>query len=194
MTRTTRRNHRKQSRRGSYLIEFALSVTLMVLLSCGVAAIGINLDRYLAVSHLAQYAADVFRSNAHLDNAAVRSVLLKATRGLGITSGSGQGVIILSEIQLGSASTNSGQPVITHRVVIGDSSIGASRIGSPNSVGSNGHVPDYDTNPSARASLPAGVILAPGQKLYAAEVVESGSGAAFPGLIQIERMRAAYFF
>lgn len=189
-----RARRKAKARQGSYLIEFALAITLMVMLTCGVAAVGINLDRYLAVLHLAQYSADVYRSNARLEVAEVRNILLKGTRGMGITAGSGQGVIYLSKIQLASAGSNAGSAVITHRTTIGAASVGPSRIGNPTSVDADGHVGNYETSSSARATLPSGVALVAGQELYAAEVVESGAGSAFPGWIQVSRMRSTYFY
>lgn len=181
-------------RRGSFLVEFAIAASLLVLLSCGVFAVGINLDRYLAVMHLAQFASDVYRSSAHLDQAAVKQVLLKGTTGLGITAAGGQGVVYLSQISLASAGSNNGFPVITHRIVLGNAALEASSLGTPLTVDAQGHVSDYESDTSARAALPTGVTVVDGQTLYAVEVVESGTETAFEGWLAVSRMRAKSFF
>ena len=185
---------RRQRQGGSVILEFAIMSWVLVYLGVGVAIIGMNLDRQLAVTHLSRYAADLMRADANLVNANVQNVLLKSARGLRMTNNGGESVIILSKLERCASGNNAGQTVVTRRIQIGNPQVHSSAIGTPSVIGGDGTVYDYQSDASARAVLPNGTVLQVGQDMVVAEVYARGSDIRFPGIVDIQNFKSVVYY
>jgi hypothetical protein len=190
-----RRLEKRSRQRGSILLEFALMISLLVFLGVGASMLGLNLDRQLGVTHLARSAADLMRADADLSNAGVRSALLRAARGLRIstTANQSQGVVIVSKLERGATGININKNVVVERHVIGNSAINASAIGTPASVNADGTVNNYNSDVSAVATLPNNMLLQSGQDLVVVEVYAMGDDIRFPGVVNIQKFRSIIY-
>jgi hypothetical protein len=88
----------------------------------------------------------------------------------------------IGSIDCPSGCANSGYPVVTYRVVLGNPALYESILASPGSVGSNGKVADYKDDASARA--PGIETLMPnmldGEEAFVAEGFMITPGISFP--------------
>ncbi len=176
-------------RRGSTIVEFVLTTSLIfVPLLLGTAAIGLNLIRAIQVAQVNRDAGHMHARGIDFSAAGNRAMLLHLAQGLDITSDGGEGVIILSTIlhvgedECPSGCANLGHDVFTRRLIIGNAGIHTSRYGTP-AVGSQGVVPDYLTDPSARASgFGAVLALEGGDTAYVAEAYFNSPDFDIPGV------------
>jgi hypothetical protein len=189
--------------RGAACIEFAFISLALVPLLLGTGAAGINMILTLQTIQLAKDAGHMFARGVDFSVAGNQTILANvgSTLGLSTTAGSGSAVVILSKLAYvddaactaggavdkngnPSGCTNLGQWVFAQRLVIGNSSVRTSNLGSPTGVPINATtgviaVADYVTNAGAVATFNSinpysdvnGVVsgLPSGQWLYAAE-------------------------
>lgn len=134
--RQTQRKRRwiKCNRRGNSVIEFALVLPLMVLMLTGTVTAALVFERQMTVVQLSRNAGNMFARGVDFTKTTNQEVLLKAASGIGMTTGSGSGVIYLSRlVKAADGTANAGKLVIAERYVIGDTSISKSKIGTPTS-------------------------------------------------------------
>jgi hypothetical protein len=128
-------------RRGSSLIEFVLSSMFWVTLLIGTLVIGGNLVKSIQVVQLCRDVGHMWAYGVDFSQASNQNLIAKLAQGLNFsTSGSGNGVVILSSVTyigpnqctaggLAADTTscpNLNQTVFTRRVVAGNSSVRAS--------------------------------------------------------------------
>jgi hypothetical protein len=176
--------------RGNAMIELALAAPLLVTLGVGVSYVGLTLDRNLQIRQLANHAAAMATGGANLSASAVQQVLLRNADGLNFQASGGDGIIYVSEIQLGTSGANNGVPVITHQYRIGRTAVAGSQVGSPAALDANGHVSNFNTDTSARAALPTGMTLTAGQEIAIAEVFYRNTNLQAAGISKVALLRA----
>ena len=199
---------RRASFRGAACIEFAFVSMVLVPLLLGTGATGINMILTLQTIQVARDAGHMYGRGLDFSQPGNQTILanLGSTLGLSTTAGSGSAVVILSKLTYvdkaacaaAGAVDSNGNPsgctnltkwVFTQRLVIGNSGVRTSNIGSPltsgptgvtvNSTTGNISVSDYVTKAGAVATFNSinpytstnGVVsgLPSGQVLYVAE-------------------------
>ena len=190
--------------RGQALLEFALLLPLLALLSFGSITVGMIIDRYMAVRQLVRDAGNMYARNVDFSLVQNKQVLLLAATDMRITTTGGQGVIYLSQVvKAPTGTSNAGKLVIAQRFVIGNSSIAQSAIGTPLSSiwpdrtnpQPNGDVHDYNNQPSAVATLPAVMsTITVNERIFVAEVFHPPTDLVFPGFFQPNLLYARAYF
>lgn len=150
-------NHKKNSRKGSSMIEFCLCMTLLLPLLFGSMTIGMNLGRSIQVSQVVRDAGHMYARSTDFSLAGSKALIAHLARTLGMTANGGDGVIILTKVlKVGNSEctaggvpvqncSNNGQAVATQRILIGNATFGTSSFVTPaaNLVLSSGDiVPD----------------------------------------------------
>jgi hypothetical protein len=182
--------------RGTEVIEFALVASLLLPFLFGTIVVGLNLGRSVQVTQVSRDAGHMYSRSVDFSNPTNQSLIERLAQGLNIHVTGGTGVVILSTIMFvgqaqcdaaglsGGACANLNQPVFIHRIVIGSASARSSNFGTPNAgiVDSTGHVSNYLTNASARATGFTSVLpLQAGELAYVSEVYVPSSDYAMPG-------------
>jgi hypothetical protein len=143
--------------RGSACIEFAFVTMVLVPLLLGTGAAGINMISTLQTIQLARDAGHMYARGLDFSQPGNQTILgnLGSTLGLSTTAGSGNAVVILSELTYvdkaacaaagavdsngnPSGCTNLGKWVFMQRLQIGNTSVRTSNIGSPLTSGPTG--------------------------------------------------------
>lgn len=172
-------NRRKQSQRGTNLIEFALVITPLTLLLLGVVTVGLSLGMSVRVAQICRDAASMYVRGVDFSRSGNKDVLVRLSQGYGMTQSGGDGVVILSRITwipqarctaLNLNPCNGNRHVVTQRIVVGNASLRVSSLGSPNSslLDDRGLVRNYMTEASAVAQFDM-MTLDDGQYAYVAE-------------------------
>ena len=203
---------RHKSEKGGSIIEFAFITLTLVPLLCGIGVIGINLIRTLQTEQLARDAGHMYARGVDFTATGNQQILanIAGSLNLSTTAGSGDSVVTFSALTYVDSATcalagytasgsnnggcnNYGKWVFTQRLVIGNSSIRSSNLGSPLTSGPNSvtvnsttgkiALSDYATKAGAVAqfnainpySNVAGTVtgLPSGQVLYIAEASAS---------------------
>jgi hypothetical protein len=185
----------KRQRRGSELVELALVTTFLLPILYGLVVIGLNLGRSIQTSQLSRDAGHMYARSVDFANVNNQKLLERLAVGLDIKRGGGRGVIILSKVMFaarpqcdaanlpGTSCKNENQPVIVHRVVIGNAAASPSAFGTPDAglVGADGKVSNYLTELSARANGFNSVLqLQPGEEAYVSEVFVPSTDYGLP--------------
>lgn len=136
------------SERGTALLEFAFAFVLFwIPLFLGSATIGFNLIRAIQVVQVCRDAGHMYASGIDFSQSSYKSLLVDLAIGLNMTSTSGNGVVVLSTVMYvdanactagGYTSTascpNYSDIVFTRQIIVGNSSLHASNLGTPNSA------------------------------------------------------------
>jgi hypothetical protein len=162
---------RRKRQSGNALLEFAIVFPCFSLLFFGSVGLGIMLGRYIQTTQVCRDVAHMYADKTvdFSKTTAQNIVSQKLASGVGMTNTGGNGVVILTRvitvyladctangISSGSCA-NQNQPVITQRIVIGNSSLKSSVFGTPpttpaaDSAG-NYKASDYMTNTALRAT------------------------------------------
>ncbi|HMF75427.1 MAG TPA: hypothetical protein VK604_07160 [Bryobacteraceae bacterium] len=190
-----RGNPLKSREQGSALIEFTLCCGFFLLpLLLGVLLVGQNLLRAMEVTQVCRDAAHMFASGADLSQTSYKNLVVNLAPALGMstTSASSHGVVILSEIAriddtcagtvipMKPKCGNAGYYVVVRRIVIGNSGMQASVLGTPSSaliepatgnVTQNGYLSDSSTQASTSGvSFAPPIDLPTTQHAYVAEM------------------------
>ena len=190
--------------RGQSLTEFALLLPLLTLIAFGSITAGIVIDRYLTLRQLVRDAGNMYARGVDFNVTQNKQLLLLAANDMQMTTSGGQGVIYLSMVVKAPESTaNAGNLVIAERLVIGNSSIAPSTIGTPSTAIwpdpnlpiPNGDVFDYSNELSARATLPAAMtVITLNERIFVAEVFHTPTDLVFPGFFASNLLYARVFF
>jgi hypothetical protein len=157
--------------RGNAYIEFVLVASFFfVPLVLGLITVCIAVTRNFQVNQLTYDVGHMLANGVDFSQQANQNLVvndlanglsLQANQGNVTGSASGNGVLVLSVFQNLLAScgcANGGHVVVVDRIVIGNNTLYTSAFGSPASIGSNGDVADYTTDPGARADNISSVI------------------------------------
>jgi hypothetical protein len=159
---------------GSSVLEFALiSTFLFIPLLLVIATVGLSILESIHVVELNRDAGHMFARGVDFSQSANVNLLLELAGGLNITSNSGDGVIILSEID---ASSN-GQAVCSRQLVVGNGSLHASDFATPLKFTDVSEGLVDITDPSANANAFLNVLsMNSGDRAYVAETYFQGYG------------------
>lgn len=182
---------RRKKQRGNEVIEFALVVSLLFPFLFGTIVVGLSLGRSVLVTQVSRDAGHMYSRSVDFSVPANQSLIERLAQGLDIHVTGGTGVVILSTIMfvgqaqcdaaaLSGGCTNLNQPVFINRIVVGNPSAHSSAFGTP-TTDSTGHVSNYLTDPSARASAFAAVLpLQAGELAYVSEVYVPSADYSLP--------------
>ncbi len=196
---------RRRLRSGVAYIELAFLLIVLVPLMLGVISCGLNMHLQLQTVQLARDAGHMFARYIDFTLLGNQQVLaaVAGTLGLSTTPGQGKAVVILSNVRYVDVSacqqagkvnaqgqpqgcTNYGEWVFSKRLVVGNSAIRTSNLGTPAAsiVGSDGGISILDqvTNSTAVAAITGinpwnstnGTGLPSGQMVYVAEASATG--------------------
>lgn len=152
-----RRRRSRSRERGTAVIEFAFCFALFwIPLFLGMLVIGFNLIRAVQVTQVARDAGHMYANGINFAQSTYQNLLVSLAIGLNMTTTGGNGVVILSTVMYvdSSACTSGGYTanssscpnyntfVFTNRIVVGNSGLHSSNLGSPVSseMDSNGNV------------------------------------------------------
>jgi|SRR5579871_57685 len=192
---------RKHGERGSMMIEFVLvSSFFLVPLIIGTFTYGFAVIRSVEAVQLTRDVGHMYSRGVDFSVTA-NQALFTVTNGQntsnlgqglnivssgGVTGGTtGYGVVVLSTLtKLASgACNNCGHVVVMNRIVIGNNSLFTTGYGTPSTINSNGDVPNYTTDSSARADSFANLMtLNSGEIAYLAESYVTAPDLAVPGV------------
>ncbi len=186
MNRTVKR---KRSRGGAAIIEFVLAAALIYTpLILGTIVIGMNLIRAIQLTQLNRDAGHMFARGVDFSVPANQAILQHLAGGLDLTP-TGKSVVILSQIMRVDcpgppACANHGVAVFVRQIVLGNSSLRASRYGTPPTI-AGGMVPNYQTNTLARTVnfYPSVMDMQLGETAYVAEAYYRSSELDLPGFM-----------
>ena len=132
------------NQRGSSVMEFAIIAPFLMLLFFGSIGSGIMLGRYIQAVQVCRDVAHMYSNGVNFTNQISKDIVTqKLASGVGMTSTSGNGVLILSRIitvyladcTAAGLSTsncaNAGQAVITQRIAFGNTTLRSSDFGTP---------------------------------------------------------------
>lgn len=149
----TRSDERCLARKGQALIEFALTMPILLLIAFGTLSASQLLERHLTVLQLVRNAGNMYSRSVDFSLVQNRQLLLTSSNGLSMTLNGGDGIVYLSRVEVADSGSNNGFPVVTNRVAIGNASLLLSRIAMPATILANGDVDDYQNDPLARAVI-----------------------------------------
>ncbi len=193
---------------GQSMVEFALSLPLLVLFTIGSFAIGVGLERYLTVGQLVRHAGNMYSRDIDFDdiNSPARRLLVEAGGNLKLSTAKGtcdsttRSVVYFTQVQITPTEppgtfVNEGLPVIMHRTIVGCNTMGTSAIGTPDAAiwdpatgeicGDNTPACNTPFNEprAANITVPTSVTnsLVPGSTVYIVEVIHQPNDLLFPG-------------
>lgn len=168
--RITRSDDRLRHRRkGQALIEFALTMPILLLIAFGTLSASQLLERYLTVLQLVRNAGNMYSRSVDFSLLQNRQLLLASSNGLSMTLNGGDGIVYLSRVEVADAGSNNGFPVVTNRIALGNAALLSSRIAAPATVLGNGDVVDYQNDPLARAAIASSLTLVGNDIAYVVE-------------------------
>ena len=163
-------DRRRPRRKGQALIEFALTMPILLLIAFGTLSASQLLERHLTVLQLVRNAGNMYSRSVDFSLVQNRQLLLTSSSGLSMTLNGGDGISYLSRVEVADSGSNNGFPVVTNRVAIGNASLLSSRIAMPATVLANGDVDDYQNDPLARAAIASSLTLLGNDIAYFVEV------------------------
>jgi hypothetical protein len=179
---------------GQAMMEFALTIPFVCLLTIGGFALGMTIDRHLVQSQLVRHAGNMYARGVDFSSQQNKQLLVDAATGLQMTTTGGLGTIYLSLVIPAVAGNNQGLPVVAQRFVIGNLALASSGVAMPTTVLANGDVQDYENDLAARAALPPGLTLTPGDRIYVAEAFHAPGEFRFPGFFTPKVLYARALF
>lgn len=131
----------RKGERGTSVLEFALVVLPMLFTLLGVVVIGLDLGQAVQVAQIARDADSMYSRGVDFTQTSAQNFLIQLGQNMNLQSGSGNGLITLSEIQSVpvnncSSPCNSYKDVLVQRITIGNTGItaGATRFPTAGTV------------------------------------------------------------
>ncbi|MBL8218665.1 MAG: hypothetical protein JNL62_05530 [Bryobacterales bacterium] len=140
----------------------------LIPLFMGTVTTGIGLGKSIQVSQVARDAGHMFVRQVDFSQTTNKDMIVRLSRGLNMTLTGGNGTVVLSQVLMigptectaggftAATCTNMNFPVVTQRLVIGNTGLYTSAIGNPSSslINSDGTIDpdDYLTNVTCRAN------------------------------------------
>jgi Flp pilus assembly protein TadG len=163
---------RARAERGQSIVEFAVTLPLMLLVSLGVVETSNALMRQHVTTKMAREGSNMISRNTDLVDAgnALRTMSANPTEFNTNT------LVIFSVLMRSASGTNNGQIVLYQRYQIGNASLGGSQLNGSCSTCNAAN--DYTaTNPNSNTSLrvtnaPPNIVTVPGGMIYVTEVYQ----------------------
>ena len=159
---------RNAKQAGNSILEFALFSIFLVPLFMGTVTTGVGLGKSIQVSQVSRDAGHMFVRQVDFSQASNKEMIVRLSRGLNMTLTGGNGTVVMTQVLMigptecaaaglnASSCSNMNFPVVTQRIVIGNSGLYTSAIGNPNAglLNPDGTIDasDYLTNTSCRAN------------------------------------------
>jgi hypothetical protein len=209
MAQRMSRDARNRRRSGHALVEFALVGVFLVPMFLGGFTVGMNLNHSVRVTQVVRDAGHMYARFVDFSLISNQDILVRLAEGMGMTRTGGSGVLILSKITfIGdddctgagyalSGCANRNQYVITHRQVVGNSTLRYSAFGTPNSnsLDSSGNAIDVYGDASLRAPALGNLLtLSSGQFAFVAEGQFRGPGLDFGVLPEMNNVYTRAIF
>ncbi|HTR36536.1 MAG TPA: hypothetical protein VMH80_11570 [Bryobacteraceae bacterium] len=158
---------------------YALGAIFLVPLSIGVLLVTSNASQNDHANQISHDVGAMYAQGMDFSQPSNQDIALNVAEGLEVNLRAGQGVLILSKIQVvqpgacasrpSGKCTNEGHAVVTQRYTLGNTALRSSSFGTPDSVDSRtGNVGDWANDLTARADGFSGS-LKPGESTYVAE-------------------------
>ncbi len=201
------RNRRKETQKGSFMVEFAIVGWTLFFLMAGIVQVGLNMNRAMTAAQVCRDANVLTVRGVDLSLNSNQQLVTRVASGLGLNQtgnwnpdSNGSAVVYISQVKLvgdlecangigatydGTTSTcpNLGKYVITMRIGIGNTTRWPSQVGTPTSTaGAGGKFTDHDICTVAgdvTTAFPADLGLTPDQFTYVAEVFADTSNINF---------------
>ncbi len=184
--RKTPSKSQNRSERGNSLIEFSLVIVFLLPIMFGVFSVGMSLTKSVQAAVVARDSGSMFMRYVDFSVAQNKELIVRVSRGLGMTVNSGNGTVILTQIMKAgtaqcvptysstAACPNFNRHVMIKRIVIGNSTLTSSSFGTPASsiITSDGSITtnNYLANSTARAdAFDAIMNLGDGEFAFVAE-------------------------
>ena len=202
--------------RGQSIVELALALPFMVAIVIGSFAVGLLMERQLSSTQLVRHAGKMYARGIDFDdiNGPARQLMVEAAGAMKLSPAKGacdpdvKTVVYLTQVQITpddppGTFANEGQPVMTHRMLLGNACVDSSALGTlpssiwdPNDPNDPGAVTDPFNESGALASVPAALAsgLIPGETVFVIEVVHQPTDLLFPGIVSPQRMYNRGFF
>ena len=146
---------RKKTQGGSTFVEFALVAIAVTPFLFGLVSVGITLGRSVQAAQVTRDVGHMYGLGADFSSAAAENIVSKLAEDFDLNPTTGSAVFIFSRVAtvfpaecvvIGVPCNNSGLPVFTQRLTIGNSSLRASAFGTPPSqyITSNGDIAPMD--------------------------------------------------
>jgi hypothetical protein len=183
------------------MVEFALVISFAMPLLLYSFELGFTLSRSIQVRTVNRDAGSMFVRNIDFSLPANQQILLRISKGLGITLTGGNGVVILSQVMYAgdneclagglqpyaASCPNHGQYVFLKRFVIGNAGMRSSYFGTPSAdvVATDGSisVADYLTDASCVATgFGAFLTMTGGAMSYLSETYQVSASLSLPGI------------
>ena len=208
------RLHSRRRENGMAVMEFAFCLTFFwIPLFLGMAVIGINLVRAVQVTQVCRDAGHMYANGIDFSQSTYQTLLIDLAIGLNMSTSGGNGVEILSTVMYvdSNACTAGGYQanstncpnlntiVFTRRLVVGNSSLHSSNLGSPVSsemdgsgnVSVSGYLTDTRNQVSGFSSI---IPLTTGQFAYVSELFISSPDTSWASFLSTPTISARSIF
>jgi hypothetical protein len=200
----TLQGRRKQ--RGASVVEFTLSLTVLVPLLIGTLVFGFRMVRTQQMDQLTRDLAHMYSRGVDFDSSGASGEAVTLAGQFGLTS-SGSSVVIFSTIQIETAAAcqaatgsttcpNLNKPVFSEQIAIGNATVNSSAFGTPTSIGtlpatsgvSNCYNTEVGASDQASSSWAVAnnfnnvLALTSGEVAYMAEMFNNTTGLSVSGL------------
>lgn len=159
----------RNSQSGQALVEFVLTLPILLILAFGTFSVSQLLERYLTVLQITRNAGNMYSRSVDFSLIQNKQLLLEASNGLSMTLNGGAAVVYLSTVEVIDTGANSGEEVVTHRITIGNTAVAASQVAVPGTVLASGEVVNFENDPLAVASISNALTLEVGELVYVVE-------------------------
>ncbi len=181
------RNNRK--RKGAAVVEFTLVMFPSLVLLFSVVVVGLQLSQQVRAAQVTRDTGSMYGRGIDFTQSINQDVVVRLAQGLGLQKTGGTAVVILTQVTWLPQTTctasalnpcNGNSHVMTQRLSIGNTSVKASRLGTPTGMNSEGNITNYMTNASAVATFPFGQLVT-GEFAYVTEAYFQTPSFSFPG-------------
>jgi len=209
------------SREGQSIIEFAISLPFLVLMSMGTFAVGMMIDRHLTLTQVVRNGGNMFARGIDFSSSQNKKFIISAATGLELKlDGTGRSAVYFSKLTRVPANAvcdtgsgprncaNNGKVVIQERYIIGKTSQAnmASKLGMPTlflddsgQPAAEGEHSDHFDLPDAVATGAPAAIAGPGgilenEQIYVVEILHEPLSLSFSGIFSPAMIYTRGFF
>jgi len=209
------------SRKGQSVVEFAVALPFLALMSMGTFAVGMMIDRHLTLTQVVRNGGNMFARGIDFSSSQNKKFIISAATGLELKlDGTGRSAVYFSKLTRVPANAicdtgggprdcaNNGKVVIQERYMIGKTgpSNMASKLGMPSSfIDENGqsategeHADHFDLPEAVASGAPASIAGAGGilenEQIYVVEILHEPVSLSFSGIFSPEMIYTRGFF
>lgn len=198
-------------RRGQSVIEFAVALPFLVLMSVGTFAVGMIIDRHLTLGQLVRSSGNMYARGIDFQvGSNNRQFLIDAASGMDLQLSGGKSALYMTLLTRVPAATtcsvgspNAGLIVIAQRFSLGDTTSNSkmhSQLGMPANLQYDGNHADFICDADAVVSAPPAALsdatngMQENEFVYVVEAIHRPQTIAFQGIFAPEYMYSRAFF